>query len=428
MEEVFSEMQSIPPAKPPTALRRFLRERLSEQNYHDIVNDYGERRDISDNYSEGIGGNGLDSRISKFVTYVQLRQDLQLLVHIVGEWRPDLKAGLVEIGFSTDPSTPVLPYKRSNPDVTRQKQLDELAQVQPIRATSGSLELSDVQQLRGHSAPVRSLKWSPDGSLLASGDTAGNIFLWQGDGTVLRTIAGLETEVRSIAWSPDGSRLTHGLHDDSAIRLWKVTGEQITQFKSGGRFQPNAAIWSPDMRLLASGATEGLRFWRGDGALIQTLPPAGNIQSLSWSPNGQLLAGGYAGGKVQIWLNDGTLFKTRTSLTRTTTSVAWSSNDKDLAFASDATAYIWNIENDQVQQLEGHWSLIHTVAWSPDGKYLASGGFDKTIRFWNTDGTQVLSLEIPTGNVYNVVWSPNGTVFCAATDSEEVLLWKVTSK
>ncbi len=102
-----------------------------------------------------------------------------------------------------------------------------------------------VHSFLGHVASVNSVAFSPDGLWLASGSRDREIKLWDVDlGAEAQTLHGHEGEVRAVAFSPDGQWLASGSHDRS-IRLWRVaTGHQANTLDGHTR-QVTATIFSP---------------------------------------------------------------------------------------------------------------------------------------------------------------------------------------
>jgi WD40 repeat protein len=109
------------------------------------------------------------------------------------------------------------------------------------------------------------------------------------------------------------------------------------------------------------------------------------------------------------------------------TQIAWSTDGKKLASASkDHTIRLWNTETGElVSVLEGHTDIVLGIAWAPDGETLASVSDDDTIKLWNTNTGQLRS-QIEDENPHSVSWSPNGETFASGAkyySSSKIKFW-----
>jgi WD40 repeat protein len=261
-------------------------------------------------------------------------------------------------------------------------------------ATSGKEQAT----LRGHANPVWSVTFSPDGKTLASGSGDETIRLWEvRTGKARSALRGRAIEVHSVAFSPDGKALASA-HSGGAVKLWDAaTGEERLTLK-GHAGRALAVVFSPDGRTLASVGTDRLvRLW--DVATgrerLALKGHAFDATAVAFSPDGKLLASGSGGfdkrgepvpGELKLW--DVAAGEERTSLrghTDEVSAVAFSPNGKMLASASeDGSVRLWDLTAGTSRLvLKGHGGGVRFVAFSPDGGTLASGGFDGAVRLWD---------------------------------------------
>jgi len=256
--------------------------------------------------------------------------------------------------------------------------------------------VSDLQRektaLFGFPENCTVVAFCPDGRLCAGG--------WGGVVKVfdveserdLATLKSGDFSVVSLAISPDGKRLAVGYFGDT-FTLWDMdTRELIAKLDDAAEV---SACFSPDGRIGASistGADAGVRIWDATSAkCLKTLPPARHsFNRVCFSPDGKLLAVA-AGPQVMLydttnWQETAVLQDSPEGEPRETavTSIAFSPDGAVLASGSRRkTVKLWDVStHEQLAVLEGNPGPINVVTFSPDGELLASGDNEGTIKLW----------------------------------------------
>jgi WD40 repeat protein len=301
-----------------------------------------------------------------------------------------------------------------------------------------------------HGNWVNSLAWSPDGKMLASASSDKTIKLWSSDGKALSTLKGHSDTVNSVAWSPDGKMLASA-SNDKTIKLWSNDGKQLFTLKGSNWI--NSLAWSVDGKTLASASFDNIiQLWNIKGTELRTLNHKGGVNSVAWNPDGKTLASaspgetiklssndgkeistltGSPGETIKLWSKDGKALSTLKGHSDGVNSVAWSPDGKMLASASnDKTIKLWSQDGKELSTFKGHNAEVTSVAWSRDGKTLTSGGVDGVIKLWNLDGRELIALkEYSTMiGVTSVAWSPDGKTLAAAIFRDNAPTIKLWSK
>ncbi len=294
-----------------------------------------------------------------------------------------------------------------------------------------SLEGKQVKALRTikNRSWVESAAWSSDGKMLAWGSNDGIIKLWALEGKELKTLIGHGDVVRSVNFSPDGKKLASG-SDDSTIKLWNLEGQELPGIKGRHSSKVYSVAWSFDGKRLASGSEDNtVKLWSKDGKELWSHKENQDVRSVSFSPDGQLLAW-TSGATIKLSSKDGKEIKTLKGHKHAIFSVSFSHDSKMLASgSSDGTIKLWNFEGKELKTLRGHQSRVRSVAWSPDDKLLVSGSEDKTIKLWSLEnGKEIWTFDGDDGWVYSVSFSPDGKFLASGSDSSTIKLWNLEDK
>ncbi|MBD3887495.1 pentapeptide repeat-containing protein [Phormidium tenue FACHB-886] len=276
--------------------------------------------------------------------------------------------------------------------------------------------------------------FSPDGQLLATGDTNRELRLWRvADGKNLLICQGHRNWVWSVAFSPNGQFLVTG-SDDKTIKLWDVQTGQCLQTLQEAPHQVWSVAFSPDGQFLASGSESSVvKLWNlKTGECCARLEGHTNwVRSVAFSPNGQTLANGSEDGTVKLWdLQSGKCSKTLQGHQAGVWSVAFSPDGQRLASSSsDRTIRLWNAQSgDCLRTLSGHTNWIRSIAFSPNGQVLVSGSEDQTVKLWQAEtGENFQTLRGHRSWVRSVAFSPDGQILVSGGGDHTVRFWQLRS-
>lgn len=317
----------------------------------------------------------------------------------------------------------------------------DAAAVQVWDAATGNFVFRFVSTEQG--IFINDAAWSPNGKYIATSYDK-MIQVWDASpGGQALVYRGHKESALAVAWSPNGKYIasTDGAYHDYSLQVWEaITGKLIYTFHAPELL--GAIAWSPDSKRIAVGSltdknsrVQVFDATSGDHLLTYT-GHHDSIYSLSWSHDGKLIASGDSLGNIHLWdAQTGQLnSKYRSTTHFYTYSLAWSPDDHTLAAASGALTNaepgvvdLWRVSDRNptpTYTYQKHRGGIFTIAWSPDGKYIASAGADQTIQVWDAlNGTLAFSYrghieQKPTGAVQQIAWSPNGKRIVSVSDRQ----------
>ncbi|SIO59279.1 WD40 repeat [Singulisphaera sp. GP187] len=328
-----------------------------------------------------------------------------------------------------------------------------------------------------HRSEVYGLAFSPDGQVLASGGDDGTARFWEADtGQPL----GLPMEhlgaVTAVAFTPDGRALTTG-SGDAVARTWDGPTTRPLLAKRTGAERLLALAYSPNGRTFVT-ADSG-RATRVCDAV--TLEPIGlskthktDIRVVAYSPDGATLLTGSSDGTARLWsatdfrpighplklsgavvtvafrpdckaflaageettahLWDpyaGRLLGPSIPLESEIMALGFSPNGKTIITADGSSARLWQVADGvatgQIQQvLQGHQGFIYCLAFSRDGRLVATGSEDDTARVWEVRTGRPVGPPLPHGaSVISVAFSPDGSTLLTGCNDQTARLWSL---
>ena len=297
-----------------------------------------------------------------------------------------------------------------------------------ISAVGFSL-LADFQRKQTEIAEIEALS-SLSSALLLSNNQLGALVESVKVGQRLKE---LQKELKT-SWF--GSRM---ISSDIRLRTLGSLQQAVYRVQEHNRLeQHNGAVnsisFSPDGKMIASAsADKTIKLWSLDGTLPKSLSGhTGIVNSVSFSPDGTLIASASDDKTVKLWKIDGTLLRTFEGHENRVNSVSFSPDGKMIASASDDnTVKLWSIDGKLLRTLKGHTNSlrdsftarVNSVSFSPDGKRIASASNDKTVKLWSVDGTLLRTFTGHTNWVNSVSFSPDGQTIASASTDQTVKLW-----
>jgi WD40 repeat protein len=310
-----------------------------------------------------------------------------------------------------------------------------------------------------HAGCAYALVYSPEGKWLASGGADKVIRLWDADtGKPGLRLAGHEDTIYSLAFVPAGegkpATVLVSASDDKTIRFWDLTTGKELAYRIKHPGVPWTLAISPDGKRLASGGTESSIFlWKvEDGKEVRRWKAhQGGVVSVAFAPDGKTIASGGTARKADEPSDDYgvALWETATGKPRQTFA-AHTSVVREIAFSHDGkllasagidemngrSVLLWDLETGkQLRAVDGWGNRVGDQGFAPclaltrDRKTLAGGNRGQIKFFDTTTGAEQRGMPIAVSDgIQALAFSPNGSTLASAHSDGRILLWDVARR
>ncbi|MFA0748465.1 MAG: hypothetical protein EORIYHIE_002334 [Candidatus Fervidibacter sp.] len=293
-----------------------------------------------------------------------------------------------------------------------------------------------VGTLKGHTAGVTCVLFTPDGKRLISASHDGTIRVWNWQRRKIeRVLLGHPKSVRMIALMDTTKLVSIGW--DGTVRIWNWRTGRLLQVLPANIGRLHSVAVSSDSRWLVAGGEKGLCVWkaRGKNWLVHRYRLS-SVHALAFHPDDRTLAIGDARGRIWLWdivegwgkRFDALFWDAHKG---TVTSLAFKPDGTLLlSGGEDAALLVWELVDGLLflsRRLDGwHLKEIRAVAFRHDGKIAASCSMDDTLRIWRTDDWTVVCTRKGGQNwSLALAFSLFGDLLASASKDETVKVWRL---
>lgn len=237
------------------------------------------------------------------------------------------------------------------------------------------------------------------------------------------------TKLKATPWVDEDTR--------SSVRLALVNALfQINERNrlEGHNEEVRSVSFSPNGKILATASDDNtVRLWSIDGRELKKLSGQNQLfRSVRFSPDGQTIAAISADNTVKLWTVDGKelmTFPGKADEENFMADLCFSPNGRVIAASGiNNTLKLWHLDGQPHQTLTGHKQQVWSLSCSPDGQTIVAADRGGTVKLWRMDGREIKSFQASPQAIFGVSFSPDGQSFITAGGDTQIKLWSLEGK